>query len=81
MEYSLDGKQKCVCVLRQNLCGTSLGTAEVGDNNYCTLNACNEGEGDCDSNNDCSGNLNCGTNNCVGSEYHGESDCCSKLSH
>ena len=33
-------------------------------------------EGDCDSDNDCSGNLRCGFNNCVGSQFHPEADCC-----
>ena len=39
-----------------------------------SYNRCNEGEGDCDSDSDCSGNLVCGSNNCRG----GSSglDCC-----
>jgi hypothetical protein len=37
---------------------------------------CGSNEGDCDSDNDCSGNLKCGVNNCVGSQFHPAADCC-----
>ena len=37
---------------------------------------CGSNEGDCDSDNDCSGNLKCGDNNCVGSQFHPAADCC-----
>ena len=37
---------------------------------------CGLNEGDCDSDNDCLGNLRCGLNNCVGSQFHPEADCC-----
>ena len=42
---------------------------------------CNEGEGDCDTDDQCSGNLECGTNNCAvktGGYWDGEDDCCQR---
>merc|ERR1712223_1457865 len=41
---------------------------------------CPEGEGDCEVDNDCSGDLVCGNNNCkqFGSFYHEKDDCCVK---
>ena len=39
-------------------------------------NPCGADEGDCDNDNDCSGNLICGVNNCVGSQFHPAADCC-----
>ena len=43
-------------------------------------NPCPEGEGDCEIDNDCSGDLVCGNNNCkqFGSFYHEKDDCCVK---
>jgi len=43
-------------------------------------NPCPEGEGDCEIDNDCSGELVCGNNNCkqFGSFYHEKDDCCVK---
>ena len=38
--------------------------AELYDWVYCENNLCNYGEGDCDSDDECSGNLVCGTDNC-----------------
>ena len=38
-------------------------------------NPCQIDEGDCDSDNDCTGNLRCGVGNC-GSMYPSNSDCC-----
>ena len=35
---------------------------------------CDEGEGDCDRDSDCSGSLVCGNNNCRGGRYG--MDCC-----
>ena len=34
------------------------------------------GEGDCDWDNDCKGNLVCGSNNCAGSTFDSTDDCC-----
>ena len=34
------------------------------------------GEGDCDHDDDCAGNLLCGDNNCVGLTFDGSDDCC-----
>ena len=44
-------------------------------------NPCNTGEGDCDTDSDCSGRLTCGTNNCKatgvsGSYWSSSADCC-----
>jgi len=41
-------------------------------------NPCNEGEGDCDVDNECSDDLICGNNNCkqFGSFFHEKDDCC-----
>ena len=39
-------------------------------------NPCGANEGDCDSDNDCSGNLKCGFNNCAGSQFPSAADCC-----
>merc|ERR1712190_506745 len=40
-------------------------------------NQCGVGEGDCDNDSDCSGNLKCGTNNCDPSKGFGSGyDCC-----
>ena len=37
-----------------------------GANSCCTEdNPCDEGEGDCDSDSDCKGSLECGSNNCA----------------
>ena len=50
----------------------------LGDENFCsTENTCQEGEGDCDLNAECTGNLFCGYDNCpdaVGFDI--EIDCC-----
>ena len=40
-------------------------------------NQCGEGEGDCDGDSDCRGNLVCGTDNCNGPSYMSSwMDCC-----
>ena len=47
-----------------------------------STNQCDIGEGDCDNDNDCTGNLGCGDNNCRrdysvnGSDWHNTADCC-----
>jgi hypothetical protein len=42
---------------------------------------CRDGEGDCDSNDDCDDGLVCGQNNCnqFGDFYHQKDDCCTKM--
>ena len=42
----------------------------------CCDGQCGIGEGDCDSNSDCAGNLLCGSNNCIGLTFDGNDDCC-----
>ena len=37
---------------------------------------CHEGEGDCDTHEECMGNLMCGDNNCVGPTFSSHHDCC-----
>ena len=39
-----------------------------------SYNPCGHGEGDCDSDNDCAGNLVCGTDNCAAGDH--DLDCC-----
>ena len=39
-------------------------------------NPCLIGEGDCDDNYECAGELACGSDNCVGSTYPSLADCC-----
>ena len=52
------------------------------DNGCCTAsNPCKHGEGDCDSNDDCSGSLTCGDENCQARFSHlgtfdKDDDCC-----
>ena len=45
-----------------------------------TDNPCKEGEGDCDYNYECVGDLVCGTDNCIGAEHPSTGDCCEKPS-
>jgi len=50
-----------------------------GDNCCTSSNQCGVGEGDCDDDNDCQGDLVCGQNNCqrgVGGNFEGDDDCC-----
>ena len=37
---------------------------------------CNVNQGDCDTNEDCIGDLVCGIANCIGSEFPANVDCC-----
>ena len=49
----------------------------TGGDNCCTgSRPCRAGEGDCDVNSDCRGDLVCGLNNCQGPGYDWEDDCC-----
>ena len=51
-------------------------TATNWDYSCCTsANPCGIGQGDCDSDAECSGDLKCGSNNCVGFGDSG-ADCC-----
>ena len=49
-----------------------------GENNCCGKNGykCDIGEGDCNSDSGCKGDLVCGTNNCVGDGFDPTDDCC-----
>ena len=50
----------------------------TGADNCCGRNGykCGLGEGDCDRNSDCIGDLVCGKNNCVGDGFDPTDDCC-----
>ena len=53
--------------------------AHKNDANCCTPEKpCGAGEGDCDSDSDCAGNLKCGTKNCkfANSAWSDDFDCC-----
>ena len=39
-------------------------------------NPCSEGQGDCDSDSECLGDLRCGTNNCGAAFESDQADCC-----
>ena len=41
---------------------------------------CNDEQGDCDTNDDCIGDLVCGISNCIGSKYPPNVDCCTSES-
>ena len=41
----------------------------------CKEEVCNEGEGDCDNDEECTGDLKCGVNNC-GADQSPKADCC-----
>ena len=52
-----------------------------GNDNCCTSsNQCDIGEGDCDKDLDCIGNLFCGKDNCVGDTFEEDDDCCTDSS-
>ena len=49
----------------------------TGGDSCCTPDSvCGVGEGDCDSNNDCSEGLVCGKDNCQGVGFDATDDCC-----
>ena len=53
-----------------------------GGNSCCSpLNPCVDGEGDCDNDNDCEGNLVCGVDNCdrANPAFDSTDDCCFNL--
>ena len=54
------------------------GTGSGSDWSYCKNNVCSLGQGDCDSDSECSGSLICGLNNCR--DFHANAsfvaDCC-----
>ena len=56
----------------------SVGTYCNGGNSCCTpTNPCPKNQGDCDTDNDCKGNLICGKNNCPKNTGHSTyDDCC-----
>ena len=52
-----------------------------GNDTCCTSNnQCDIGEGDCDKDLDCIGNLFCGKDNCVGDTFEEDDDCCTDSS-
>eukprot|EP00091_Calanus_sinicus_P009142 TRINITY_DN21553_c0_g1_i1.p1 TRINITY_DN21553_c0_g1~~TRINITY_DN21553_c0_g1_i1.p1 ORF type:complete len:231 (-),score=49.77 TRINITY_DN21553_c0_g1_i1:147-839(-) len=55
------------------------GACTGGDD--CCNGECGVGEGDCDDNDDCAGNLLCGDNNCIGLTFEGSDDCCYEGPH
>ena len=66
-------------VLKKILLFISECNADIDDGSCCTSsNLCALGEGDCDDDTDCAGNLVCGTDNCVNfdSSWPSTSDCC-----
>ena len=62
--------------IKSNSSGTGKGGS--ADWNYCNSKLCDEGQGDCDSDSQCKGSLQCGTHNCK--NYHDiaepTADCC-----
>ena len=62
----------------KNVQPTGCHNGNAGESSCCSnSNQCLAGEGDCDDNNDCIGNLQCGQNNCdkeLG--FNSDSDCC-----
>jgi len=70
---------------RLNNCPASLGfeslvdcCQQIGNEHYCTAQEpCGVDQGDCDTDNECQGNLICGSNNCPNSfGFENETDCC-----
>merc|ERR1719290_227182 len=62
--------------------GQPTGATCCGGDDCCTPdNQCGVSEGDCDTDNDCQGNLTCGKNNCPANDdnYDGTDDCCEDL--
>ena len=50
-----------------------------GDDEFCTPeNTCGEGNGDCDTDEDCELALVCGTDNCKNAKFEDWVDCCYK---
>ena len=48
----------------------------LGADNCCDTKVCELNEGDCDDDDQCSGSLKCGTDNCVGDTFDATDDCC-----
>ena len=46
-------------------------TKDFNDGRCIASNQCGEGEGDCDTDEDCAGSLKCGNNNCRGTDIKG----------
>jgi len=53
-------------------------SCKLGCDSFCKTNICSFGQGDCDNDDECWGNLICGTNNCGGEagQYDLLDDCC-----
>merc|ERR1719228_1668992 len=81
-------EQLSVCVLLSSIpvsihthppSGFRCGGRNYSDNKCCSVETpCRDGEGDCDSDEECLGSLVCGVNNCntFGHFYHQRDDCC-----
>ncbi len=56
-------------------------SCDQGDADGCCTEQfpCDAGEGDCDSSDECRGDLVCGTDNCVGGNFHDGDDCCERI--
>ena len=50
---------------------------KFGGDDCCTEDKpCKEDEGDCDNDDECAGNLKCGSDNCIGDAFEHTDDCC-----
>ena len=64
----------------ENHLGKRCGGREGTTDGCCTKeNPCVQGDGDCDVDQDCSGDLVCGMNNCGGFPFPSTHDCCMKV--
>ena len=63
-----------------NGCNKPKPNGEGGENDwdYCTGKGCGRGQGDCDGDSECAGDLVCGLDNCADFHYNTEpkADCC-----
>jgi len=61
--YGLPAQGQALCQGGDSCCDNKVG-------------GCGVNEGDCDNNDQCSGNLQCGNNNCIGEGFDSTDDCC-----
>jgi len=57
-------------------CFAHSGPCDGGDSCCTSAKPCKEGEGDCDYDSHCAGDLKCGNNNCQGDTFDSTDDCC-----